>query len=206
MLDISFLCRFAFIMNKAIYRIAIFASGKGSNAEKVIDYFKNHPKIKVSLVLSNKADAPVLQLAKSKGIRTYVFNKNELEVGAIDSFLINNQIDYIVLAGFLLKIPESLIKKYHNKIINIHPSLLPKYGGKGMYGMHVHNAVIAHGDKESGITIHLVNEEYDKGKIILQEKCIVNENDSPEILAKKVQSLEHRFLAPCVENYILNNG
>lgn len=194
-------------MNKAIiYHIAIFASGKGSNAEKVIDYFKNHSKINVSMVLSNKADAPVLQLAQSKGISAYAFNKDELDTGTIESFLINNQIDYIVLAGFLLKIPESLIRKYHNKIINIHPSLLPKYGGKGMYGMHVHNSVIAHGEKESGITIHLVNEEYDKGKFLLQEKCTVNNDDTPETLAKKVQKLEHRFFAPCIENYILNNG
>lgn len=193
-------------MNKTIYHIAIFASGKGSNAEKVIDFFKNHSKINVSVVLSNKANAPVLQIAQSKGISTYVFNKAELDAGSVESFLISNQIDYIILAGFLLKIPESLIRSFNNKIINIHPSLLPKYGGKGMYGMHVHNAVIAHGEKESGITIHLVNEEYDKGKFLLQEKCIVNENDSPEMLAEKIKMLEHRFLAPCVENYILNNG
>jgi phosphoribosylglycinamide formyltransferase-1 len=193
-------------MIKQIYHIALFASGKGSNAEKIINYFKNNEHIKVSVVLSNKKDAPVLEMAKSKNVLTKTFTKQELENGFVENFLVSMGIDLIVLAGFLLKIPEELIKRFPNKIINIHPSLLPKYGGKGMYGINVHQAVIENREKESGITIHLVNEEYDKGRILLQEKCPVFENDSPEDLAKRIQILEHEFYAPCIEKYILNNG
>lgn len=193
-------------MNTSIKHIAIFASGKGSNAEKIIDYFKNSTGIKISLVLSNKADAPVLEMAKSKNIMARSFSKAELENGIVQDFLTSNHIDFVVLAGFLLKIPESLIKRYADKIINIHPSLLPKYGGKGMYGINVHKAVIENKERESGITIHLVNEEYDKGKILLQETCVVSENDNAEDLAKKIQELEHRFFASCIEQYILKNG
>ncbi len=193
-------------MNQPIYHIAIFASGKGSNAEKIIDYFAYHPTIKVCCVLSNKKDAGVLDMASSKNIYVKPFSKQELENGAIARFLIEQKVDYIILAGFLLKIPQSLIALFPDKIINIHPSLLPNYGGKGMYGIRVHRAVIENKEKESGITIHLVNEEYDKGSILLQEKCFVAENDTAEDLAKKVQSLEHRFFAPCIEKYILQNG
>jgi phosphoribosylglycinamide formyltransferase 1 len=189
-----------------MHNIAIFASGTGSNASHIIDYFKGNPLINVSIVLSNKPDAAVLQMAMQKGVLCKAFNKQELESGLIDSFLISHNIHYIVLAGFLLKIPETLIKYYSGKIINIHPALLPKFGGKGMYGMHVHNAVIERGEKTSGITIHLVNEEYDKGRILLQETCSIDNTDTSETLAKKVQELEHRFFAPCIEQYILNNG
>jgi phosphoribosylglycinamide formyltransferase-1 len=193
-------------MNKQIFHIAIFASGKGSNAEKIINYFKNSQHIVVSVVMSNKIDAPVLEMAKSKNVLTKSFTKKELENGFIEDFLVSMGIDFIVLAGFLLKIPEKLIKRFPNKIMNIHPSLLPKYGGKGMYGINVHQAVIENREKESGITIHLVNEEYDKGSILFQEKCPVFEGDTPEDLAKRVQILEHKFYAPCIEKYILNNG
>ncbi|MFN4233411.1 MAG: phosphoribosylglycinamide formyltransferase [Bacteroidia bacterium] len=193
-------------MQNSLIKIAVFASGKGSNAEKLIDYFNNHSIIRVSLVISNKADSPVLKMAKLKGVTGLYFNKQELENGTVENYLISQKIDYIVLAGFLLKIPEKLIHRYPNKIINIHPSLLPKYGGKGMYGIHVHRAVIQNHEKESGISIHLVNEEYDKGKILFQAKCKIEMDDTPETLANKIQALEHRFFAPCVEKYILNNG
>jgi len=193
-------------MNKQIFHIAIFASGKGSNAEKIINYFKNSQHIVVSVVMSNKIDAPVLEMAKSKNVLTKSFTKKELENGFVEDFLVSMGIDFIVLAGFLLKIPDKLIKRFPNKIMNIHPSLLPKYGGKGMYGINVHQAVIENREKESGITIHLVNEEYDKGSILFQEKCPVFEGDTPEDLAKRVQILEHKFYAPCIEKYILNNG
>jgi phosphoribosylglycinamide formyltransferase-1 len=193
-------------MNQQAQHIAVFASGNGSNASKIIDYFKNNPRIIVSCVISNKEDAPVLEMAKSKNVLTKSFTKQELENRFVEDFLVSMDIDFIVLAGFLLKIPEELIKRFPNKIINIHPSLLPKYGGKGMYGINVHQAVIENREKESGITIHLVNEEYDKGRILLQKKCPVFENDSPEDLAKRVLVLEHESYAPCIEKYILNNG
>lgn len=193
-------------MKQPVYNIAIFASGKGSNAEKIIDYFKAHPKIKVCCVLSNKLDAGVLDMAISKNVFIKPFHKQELENGEIERFLQDQKVDYIILAGFLLKIPQGLIKSFPDKIINIHPSLLPKYGGKGMYGINVHKTVVENKEKESGISIHLVNEEYDKGRILLQKKCDVLENDSAEDLAKKIQVLEHKFFAPCIEQYILQNG
>lgn len=193
-------------MKQPVYHIAIFASGKGSNAEKIIDYFAHHPNIKVCCVLSNKRDAGVLDMASSKNIFVKTFNKQELENSAIERFLIEQKVDYIILAGFLLKIPQGLIKSFPDKIINIHPSLLPKYGGKGMYGINVHKAVVENKENESGISIHLVNEEYDKGRILLQEKCAVSENDTAEDLAKKIRVLEHKYFAPCIEQYILQNG
>lgn len=192
--------------SSSIYRIAIFASGKGSNAEKIIDYFAHHPQIKVCCVLSNKSNAGVLDMARSKHVFTKSFHKEELENGDIERFLSEKKVDYIILAGFLLKIPAALINRFQNKIINIHPSLLPKYGGKGMYGLNVHKAVIENREKESGITIHLVNEEYDKGPVLLQKTCLVAETDNAESLAQKIQALEHKHFAPCIESYILNHG
>lgn len=193
-------------MKKPIYHIAIFASGKGSNAEKIIDYFKKNERINVSVILSNKADSPLIEMAKSKNILAKSFSKQELEIGLVEDFLISCDVDFVVLAGFLLKIPKGLIMRYPDKMINIHPALLPKYGGKGMYGINVHRAVIENKEKESGITIHLVNEEYDKGRVLLQEKCVVSDNDTAEDLARKVQALEHHHFAPCIEKYILNHG
>lgn len=192
--------------SSSVYRIAIFASGKGSNAEKIIDYFAHHPQIKVCCVLSNKSNAGVLDMARTKHVFTKSFHKEELENGDIERFLSEKKVDYIILAGFLLKIPAALINRFQNKIINIHPSLLPKYGGKGMYGLNVHKAVIENREKESGITIHLVNEEYDKGPVLLQKTCPVAETDNAESLAQKIQALEHKHFAPCIESYILNHG
>jgi len=184
-------------------RIAIFASGSGSNAENIANYFKSSPEIEISLILSNKKDAFVLERANKLNIPSYVFNRNDFyETDNIINLLKTKKIDLVVLAGFLWLVPVSLIKAYPNAILNIHPALLPKYGGKGMYGMHVHNTVIKNGDHESGITIHVVNERFDEGKTILQETCVIEANDSPEDLANKIHELEHEHFPRAVENYL----
>jgi len=184
-------------MNK---NITIFASGEGTNAQSIIDYFKNSSSVKIALIVSNKADANVLIRAKKENITTLLLNKFDFfENDSTIQQLNNYKIDLIVLAGFLWMIPESLIKAFPNKIINIHPALLPKYGGKGMYGMNVHNAVIDANEKESGITIHYVNEKYDEGQIIAQYKCAIDENETPERLAKKIHELEHIFYPKVIE-------
>ncbi len=186
--------------------IAIFASGEGTNAQQIIDYFKDNKSIRIALVVSNKITANVLNRAKASGIPTLVINKVD--------FYINNKtvedlqkfnIDLIVLAGFLWMIPESLIKAFPGKIINIHPALLPKFGGKGMYGINVHKAVIEAKEKESGISIHYVNDKYDEGEIISQHGCEVSENETPESLALKIQQLEHTNYPKVIENLINNN-
>ena len=172
--------------------IAIFASGNGSNAENIVRYFENDPQINIPLILSNKAGAFVLQRAKNLGIDSVVFSAAELKEGdKIKEVLREYAIDFIVLAGFLLKIPDYLIAMYPQKIVNIHPALLPKYGGKGMYGDHVHKAVKAAGEKESGITIHYVNEVYDAGQIIFQAKVQISPEDSADDIAVKVHALEY---------------
>ncbi len=172
--------------------IAVFASGSGTNAQKLIHYFKQHQVIRVALIVSNKADAGVLDIAAKENIPSLIIEKDHFfNDNAYTSELKAAKIDFIVLAGFLWKIPSKLIQAYPNKIINIHPALLPKFGGKGMYGRHVHEAVIAAGEKESGITIHYVDELYDHGNIIFQASCVVNENETPHSLAEKIQVLEH---------------
>lgn len=185
-------------------RIAIFATGSGSNAEAMMRYFQSHPKIEVSLLLSNKPEAGALQHAKNYQVPTFVFNRDLFfNSENVLNQLKEKDIDFIVLAGFLWKIPDYLIAAYPNRIINIHPALLPKFGGKGMYGMHVHEAVKAAGEQESGITIHLVNENYDEGKILLQEKVRILPEDNAVTIAKKVLQLEHTHFSPLVEKYIL---
>ncbi|MCB8999152.1 MAG: phosphoribosylglycinamide formyltransferase [Bacteroidales bacterium] len=177
-------------MNKK--HIAIFASGSGSNAENISRFFMNHPIIEISLILTNKPDAQVLERAKRLGIPYYIFNREEFySSGSVIDVLKSYKIDFIVLAGFLWLIPEVLIKCFPQKIINIHPALLPKYGGKGMYGSKVHQSVIENHEKESGITIHFVNGEYDAGDIIFQAKCSVEHGETPESLAEKVHELEY---------------
>ncbi len=172
--------------------IAIFASGNGSNAENIVRYFENDSQINIPLILTNKAGAYVLQRAKNLGIDSMVFSAAELKEGSkIKKVLQDYAIDFIVLAGFLLKIPDYLIAMYPQKIVNIHPALLPKYGGKGMYGDYVHQAVKAAGEKESGITIHYVNEIYDAGQIIFQAKVQVSPEDTPDDIATKVHALEY---------------
>ena len=175
-------------------KIAIFASGKGSNAEKIIDYFNNSTSTlaKVVLIVSNKPGAGVLEIARKEKIPFIIIDKEKFFRGNsyVDE-LKEKKIDFIVLAGFLWKIPTKLIRAFANRIINLHPALLPKYGGKGMYGNHVHEAVIAAKEKESGISIHYVDEIYDHGKIIFQAKCAVSETDTAESLAEKIHALEH---------------
>ncbi len=184
-------------------RIAIFASGTGSNAQKIADYFAHSSIAAVSLIVCNKPGAGILKIAEQKGIPALILEKEKFlrgdgYIGALKEF----KIDLLVLAGFLWKVPPSLIKEFQGKIINIHPALLPKYGGKGMYGHHVHQAVIDNKEKESGITIHYVDELYDHGQIILQATCPVLENDTAESLAKRVQQLEHTYYPQVIENLL----
>ena len=180
-------------------RIALFASGSGSNAENILRYFSNSREMEFPVVISNRSDALVRERVKKWSVPSYVFKKSDFENGKVTEFLREKAIDFIVLAGFLLKIPENLLKAYPDKIINIHPALLPKFGGKGMYGSHIHEAVVASGEKESGITIHYVNENYDEGQIIFQARCPVLPADSPDDVAAKVHALEYEFFPLIIE-------
>ena len=186
--------------------IAIFASGSGTNAENIIRYFQKNDSIRVSLVLSNKSDAYVLERAYRLGVSCNVFTKEDWIAGdEILAVLQEAHIDFIVLAGFLVRVPDLLLHAYPNKIINIHPALLPKYGGKGMYGDRVHEAVVAAGEKETGITIHYINEHYDEGSIIFQATCPVLPDDSPESVANKVHVLEYDHFPLVIEDLVLKS-
>ena len=183
--------------------IAIFASGSGTNAENISRFFCKHPTIKVCLILTNKPDAQVIDRAKNLGIPCHIFSREEFyQTSFVLDELEKYDIDFIVLAGFLWLIPAYLLKDFPKRIINIHPALLPKYGGKGMYGNRVHESVIENREKESGITIHFVNGEYDAGDIIFQAKCPVEENDTPESLAARVHELEYRCLPEVIESVV----
>tara|TARA_B100001564_G_C20352348_1_gene539541 strand:- start:40 stop:615 length:576 start_codon:yes stop_codon:yes gene_type:complete len=183
--------------------IAIFGSGSGSNAENIYNYFSNSSHAKVVLIASNNSSAFILQRAKKLGVDNLIFSKKDLlNFSEINKNLLRKNIDVVILAGFLLKIPKALIDFYKNRIINIHPSLLPKYGGKGMYGINVHEAVIRNNETYSGITIHLVNEFYDKGEILFQKKCALSVDETAESLSKKISSLEHKYFAPTILNFI----
>ncbi|WP_373497237.1 phosphoribosylglycinamide formyltransferase [Aquiflexum sp.] len=182
--------------------IAILASGSGTNAEEIIKYFQNSSKGKVVLVASNKKEAFVLERAKKFHVPSFTFNKEALESGELVQRLKDDKVDFVVLAGFLLKIPDNLIKAFPDRIINIHPALLPKYGGKGMYGAKVHEAVKEAGDQESGITIHLVNENYDEGKIIFQAGVPISPKDSPDTIAQKVHHLEYKYFPNVIESLL----
>jgi len=186
-------------------KIAIFASGNGSNTENIIKYFQSNSKIKVDLIASNNPKAKVLTRIKPYNISTFIFNKNHLTRGGLLKKLKIKKIDFIVLAGFLWKIPKQIISSYLNKIINIHPSLLPLYGGKGMYGRNVHEKVFKEKDKETGITIHFVNEIYDDGGIIFQAKCSLDNKETVKKIAKKVHELEIKFYPKIIET-ILNES
>lgn len=180
--------------------IAIFASGTGTNARKIIEYFKKNANIHVVLVVSNKATAPVLDMADEYGIEKMVISRRSFyDTEELLPALREKKVHLIVLAGFLWLIPEYLVRAYDKRMVNIHPALLPKYGGEGMYGMHVHRAVKAAGDPVSGITIHYVNERYDEGSILFQASCPVGPEDEPEDIARKVQQLEHRHFASVIE-------
>ncbi len=184
-------------------QIAIFASGKGSNAKKIIQYFENHKNIHVKLIVCNKQVAGVLEIADRHQIPTLLLDKQGFyESKKYVEYIENQHITHIVLAGFLWKIPENLIQAYPGRIINIHPALLPKFGGKGMYGERVHQSVIDSGEKESGITIHQVDEEYDHGKTIFQTSLAVDENDTPASLAEKIHALEHQHFPAQIEKWI----
>ena len=183
--------------------IAIFASGSGSNAENIVRYFKSHPSISVSLISTNKADAFVIERARKLDIPSMVFSKKEMnETNLVLNLLKENKIDWIILAGFLLKVPDNIIAAFPDRILNIHPALLPKYGGKGMYGSRVHEAVVAAGEKESGITIHLVNDHYDEGQIVFQASCPVLASDSADDVAAKVHALEYEHFPRVIEDII----
>ena len=186
-------------------KIVVFASGAGSNAKKIIDYFQGHKLITVSLIVCNKPGAGVLSIAEQADIPTLLIEKEKFFRGnAYIDELQEKGIEFIVLAGFLWKIPDALIKAYPGKIINIHPALLPNYGGKGMYGGFVHEAVITNKERESGITIHFVDEHYDHGDIIFQARCSIEEGDTPEMLAKKIHLLEHEYYPKIIEETVLN--
>lgn len=182
-------------------QIAVFASGQGSNALEMVRYFREKATATVGLVVSNKADAPVLEGAILAGVPTLIIDKNAFQAADHMAFdvLEAHRISHIVLAGFLLLVPPNLILRYSNRILNLHPALLPRFGGKGMYGKYVHQAVLAAGAAHSGISIHEVNQRYDEGRILFQARCAVLPDDTPERLALRVRALEHRYLAPVVE-------
>lgn len=183
--------------------IAIFASGTGSNARKIVEYFEGSSSVTVALIASNRKDAPVLDFAREKGIPVMLLNRNSFyETQDALASLRDRSIDLVVLAGFLWLVPGYFIRAFENRIINIHPALLPKFGGKGMYGHFVHEAVLASGEKESGITIHLVDEQYDHGKTLFQARCPVRDSDTPETLARSVQQLEHLYFPKIIDQYI----
>jgi phosphoribosylglycinamide formyltransferase-1 len=183
--------------------LALFASGAGSNAQKIIEHFKGHPSIRVSLIVCNKPGAGVIQIAADFDVPVLMIEKKDFDQGNLYvKELSKYEIDYIILAGFLWKMPEAFLNAFPRHMINIHPSLLPKYGGKGMYGSRVHEAVIAAGEKESGITIHYVNGQYDEGEHLFQAACTVDASDTTDTLATKVHALEHLHFARVIEDVI----
>ncbi|MFZ2906635.1 MAG: phosphoribosylglycinamide formyltransferase [Cyclobacteriaceae bacterium] len=186
------------------HRIAIFASGSGTNAEEIMKHFQHHDSIEVVMLLSNSPQAYALERAKKLSIPSKVFNRTIFrESEDVLIWLRDSSVTHIVLAGFMWLVPAYLIKAFPGKIINIHPALLPKFGGKGMYGMHVHEAVKTTGEKETGITIHEVNEQYDEGKILFQARCEVSSSDSPDDIAKRVHQLEYAYYPRVIEEWIL---
>ena len=186
------------------HRIAIFASGSGTNAEEIFKYFKSHPEIEVVLLMSNNPKAFALQRAKNHHVPGRVFTRDEFREGtAVLEALSTHGVTHIVLAGFLWLIPEYLLRAFPDRIINIHPALLPKYGGKGMYGMKVHEAVKAAGDLSTGITIHLVNDRYDEGRVLFHAECPITPDHTPEEIADCVHALEYKHYPPVIEKWIL---
>ena len=188
------------------FRVAIFASGSGSNAEEIANYFQNNPFIKVVLILSNNPHAFVLDRAKKLNLPSKVFNREEYMSSKVLGWLTEYEVTHVVLAGFLWLVPSAFLKVYPDKIINIHPALLPKFGGKGMYGMKVHELVRQLNETETGITIHLVNDKFDEGEILYQGKCKVLSTDTPEQIAQKVHQLEYAFYPKVIERWILDKN
>ena len=187
-------------------KIAILASGEGTNAERIIRYFLEKRTAEVALVIVNKAQAGVLKRAERLSVPSLILTAQDFADGKALEILHQYHIDFIVLAGFLLKVPDAILHDYPNKIVNIHPALLPKFGGKGMYGSRVHQAVIASHEKESGITIHYVNERYDEGEHIAQFRCPVLPDDTPDSLAERIHGLEHAHYPAVVESVLLASG
>ena len=185
-------------------KIAILASGNGTNAQQISEYFAVHEQVKVDCIIYNRKDAYVAERAKKLGIpAVYYGRKDFFENGKVLSYLKNRGIDWVILAGFLWLVPEDILAAFPNHIINIHPALLPKYGGKGMYGHHVHEAVIANHEKESGITIHIVDCHYDKGTTLFQATCPITDEDTPDTLAGKIHLLEKEYFPSIIEKTIL---
>ena len=183
-------------------KLLLFASGTGSNVENIIQYFKNNATIKIVGVFTNNPIAKVLDIAKKNSISTIIFSKEEFNGGLILEKIQDLQPDLIVLAGFLWKMPEQIVAAYPNKIINIHPALLPKYGGKGMYGLKVHQNVLDNQEKETGITIHYVNEHYDEGELIFQQKIDIEDCASADAIASKIHELEHKHFPEVIEKLL----
>ena len=186
-------------------KILLFASGTGSNVENIIHHFKNHHDIIVVGVLTNNPNAQVIDKAKNHNVPTLIFNREQLTDGFVFDKIAELKPDLIVLAGFLWKMPEEIVKAYPNKIINIHPALLPKYGGKGMYGIKVHQTVLENKEKETGITIHYVNEHYDEGEFIFQQKVAIEDCKTPEDVANKIHELEHKHFPIIIEKLLTSN-
>ncbi len=187
--------------------LAIFASGTGSNAKKIIEYFEGHPNIRPRLIVSNNASAPVLALAEPHGLGQLVLKRASFYGSEVLlEELKAHKITFVVLAGFLWLVPPYLVGAYKSRMVNIHPALLPKFGGQGMYGMNVHRAVKAAGEQETGMTVHLVNEAYDEGAVLFQASCPIAETDTPEDIARKVLALEHQYFAPAIESYLQNKS
>jgi phosphoribosylglycinamide formyltransferase 1 len=201
-LNFAFKCSNPLIQYKMnVKKLAIFASGSGTNAEAIIKYFRNHKKIVVDSLWSNNAAAYALIRASDAGVQTFVFTRQQFyNTGEIVQQLDSRGVDLVVLAGFLWLVPENLIEKF--PVINIHPALLPKYGGKGMYGMKVHQSVVENQDLETGISIHLVNNNYDEGELVFQAKCEVLPGDTPDDVAKKVHELEYKYFPSVIEKFI----
>jgi len=186
-----------------VKRLAIFASGNGSNAQRIVEYFSGNKRVEINLILTNNSSAGVLERAAKLSVESAVFNKNEfVENGKVDNLLRDYKIDFVVLAGFLWLIPSFLIKNYPGRIVNIHPALLPKYGGKGMYGSRVHESVIANGEKQSGISIHYVNQKYDEGQIIFQATVDIEEGETVKSLAEKIHDLEYEHFPKIIEKVL----
>jgi phosphoribosylglycinamide formyltransferase-1 len=186
-------------------KILLFASGTGSNVENIIHHFKNHHDIIVVGIYTNNPNAKVLDKAKNHNIPTLIFDREQLTDGFVLDKIAEIKPDLVVLSGFLWKMPEEIVKAYPNKIINIHPALLPKYGGKGMYGINVHRAVLENKEKETGITIHYVNEHYDEGEFIFQQKVAIEDCKTPEEVANKIQELEHKHFPKIIEKLLTSN-
>ncbi|MCS6990530.1 MAG: phosphoribosylglycinamide formyltransferase [Chitinophagales bacterium] len=185
-------------------KLAVFASGAGTNARELIRYFRHHPEIMVAAIFCNRSGAGVIKVAAEEGVPLVLFNRKDLyEQNHVLQELQKRAIDYIALAGFLWKIPEPILNAYPDRIVNIHPALLPRHGGKGMYGMHVHEAVLACGDRESGITVHLVNDQYDAGPILFQRRIVVPPAQTAAQLAQRIHELEHYWYPRIIECWIL---